>query len=286
MDVIGRVRNIQLPISKPLLPAFEAIMNSVHAIDDVKETNGRIDIEVIRDSSSTLLPDDRMVADIIGFVVKDNGIGFDKKNYQAFLTSDTTYKAKRGGKGIGRFLWLTAFEKVEIESIFEEDNHKQKRCFEFCLSDQGIENDSCIPISEGQRGTIVRLIGYKSKYSQSCRKKIDSLATLIVEQFLDVFLSPSCPKIILHDSVTGESLDLDRFYEKEISANTERKEIVVKTNIAFKEVAKSSTKIGRLVEEISVASKEQSTGLSQINQAIIQMDLICHISKKGLKNTK
>ena len=104
MDVIGRVKNVQLPVSKPLLPLFEAIMNSIQSIEDVKEKNGTIDVEVIRDSSTTLLPEDRGTADITGFIIKDNGIGFDEKNYEAFLTSDTTYKASRGGKGIGRFL--------------------------------------------------------------------------------------------------------------------------------------------------------------------------------------
>lgn len=228
MDIIGRVRNVQLPVSKPLLPVFEAIINSVQAIDDVKEKDGRIDIEVIRDNSPTLSPDDRAIADITGFSIKDNGIGFDEKNYEAFLTSDTTYKVNRGGKGIGRFLWLAAFEKVEIDSIFEKDDLMYRRCLKFCLSEQGIEEHSCVSSLNSKRETTIHLNGYKAKYSQSCRKKLDSLATLIVEQFLDVFISPTCPKIMLHDKLTGESLDLDSFYEKEMVANTEKKETVIK----------------------------------------------------------
>ncbi len=50
------------------------------------------------------------------------------------------------------------------------------------------------------------------------------------------------------------------------------KEIVSKTSNAFKEVAENSGKVGSLVGEISAASKEQSTGFTQISQAITQMD--------------
>ena len=116
-DVAGRVKNVQLPAGKPLLPLFEAIINSIQAIEDTKENAGRIDIEVVRDPG--LLDDaaDRSLAEITGFIVKDNGIGFDEQNYTAFTTSDTTYKAKRGGKGIGRFMWLAAFDTVDIDTV-------------------------------------------------------------------------------------------------------------------------------------------------------------------------
>ncbi len=44
-DIQGRVRNVSLPVSKPLLPLYEAIVNSIQAIEDLGETrNGRIDI--------------------------------------------------------------------------------------------------------------------------------------------------------------------------------------------------------------------------------------------------
>lgn len=40
------------------------------------------------------------------------------------MESDSTYKAKIGGKGVGRFPWLKAFEKVEIQSVYKEYNDK------------------------------------------------------------------------------------------------------------------------------------------------------------------
>src|SRR5262245_28101103 len=98
IDVPGRVRNISLPASRPLLPLFEAIINSIQAIEDAKQQSGAITIEVIRDTSATLLEIDKGSRDIVGFIVTDDGIGFDDENFSAFQTSDTTYKAERGGK--------------------------------------------------------------------------------------------------------------------------------------------------------------------------------------------
>ena len=44
--------------------------------------------------------------------------------FKSFLESDSTYKAKIGGKGVGRFSWLKAFEEVEIQSVYKEYDDK------------------------------------------------------------------------------------------------------------------------------------------------------------------
>ena len=51
------------------------------------------------------------------FIVTDNGNGFDSINYQSFLEAYSRLKVKKGCKGIGRFLWLKAFDSVTIDSI-------------------------------------------------------------------------------------------------------------------------------------------------------------------------
>ena len=50
------------------------------------------------------------------------------------------------------------------------------------------------------------------------------------------------------------------------------KEIVSKTNTAFEKVAQGSSKVGGLIDEISTASRQQNTGLSQVTQGINQID--------------
>ena len=51
-------------------------------------------------------------------------------------------------------------------------------------------------------------------------------------------------------------------------------ELVNKTNAAFSDVAKGSTKIAALVREIAAASGEQAQGISQLNIAVNEMDKV------------
>src|SRR5437868_3416360 len=108
-SIAGRVRNTSLPKSKALLPLFEAVMNSFQAIEDSGGSGHTIDITAERERT---LEEDKP-GFITGFVVTDTGVGFTDANYDSFDTVDSPYKAGRGGKGLGRFLWLKAFERVE-----------------------------------------------------------------------------------------------------------------------------------------------------------------------------
>jgi len=48
--------------------------------------------------------------------------------------------------------------------------------------------------------------------------------------------------------------------------------IVEDTSKAFVKVNEHSSKIGQLIKEVAIASNEQTTGVSQVNQAITQLD--------------
>ena len=124
IDLAGRVKNFNLPKKKPLIPLFEAIVNSIYAIEERQEKenfDGYIKVEIIREPQAVVQIDgiDSSINDIIGFNVTDNGIGLDENNMRSFLQSDSTYRAEKGGKGVGRFAWLKAFEQTEIESVFK-----------------------------------------------------------------------------------------------------------------------------------------------------------------------
>lgn len=51
-------------------------------------------------------------------------------------------------------------------------------------------------------------------------------------------------------------------------------DLVVKTNEAFSAVAKGTHKVGELVSEIAISSREQAQGLEQVNKAVDEMDKI------------
>lgn len=123
----NRVNKLYLPKTKPLLPLFEVISNSIHAILEKREKidnnlNGKIVIKTIRNGEELTL---KQVSDIEeypinSFNVIDNGIGMDNSNIKSFAEFDSDKKAEIGGKGIGRLVCLKAFKKMRIKSIYLE----------------------------------------------------------------------------------------------------------------------------------------------------------------------
>ena len=49
IDLVGRVNSLKLAEKNMLLPLFEAIVNSIHAIEEAKTTNGNIEIIIGRE---------------------------------------------------------------------------------------------------------------------------------------------------------------------------------------------------------------------------------------------
>ena len=80
IDLPGRVKNFELPRTKPLMPLFETIVNSIYAIEERQQNddkvNGYINIEIIREPQMRVQTEgiDSSINDITGFVVTDNGI--------------------------------------------------------------------------------------------------------------------------------------------------------------------------------------------------------------------
>jgi hypothetical protein len=135
VDLTGKIKETQLPRAKALLPMFEAVVNSLQAIEDARALTGIqtpvIEIIVNREAMLTGHESD---GEVIGFVITDNGVGFGSTNLNSFFTEYTMYKASRGGKGVGRFLWLKAFQFAEVESHFREGGKLLKQAFKFTVS--------------------------------------------------------------------------------------------------------------------------------------------------------
>ncbi len=212
----GRLKNTTLPKTHALLPLFEAVVNSIHSIEergiDFEESYIRVDI--IRSNQIALDLETGQKPEITGFKITDNGIGFDNNNYISFQTFDSDYKAEKGCRGIGRLLWLKAFEKVSVISIFKdsEGNH-QKRTFDF-----EVENDVCnenlLSISEPlDLKTELSLIGFKKPYLKYSKKTAETIAKELLEHCLWYFIrGGGIPKITVND---GEDLqNLDTIFEE------------------------------------------------------------------------
>lgn len=220
IDLKGRINRLRLAERNMLLPVFEAVINSIHAIEDAKIENGKIKIELIRSPQSSLeLEGSNKLPEIIGFTIYDNGIGFTEENYESFKREYSTYKASRGGLGIGRFTWLKAFKNVVIESLFKKGKCSKKRKFFFNISTpDGIEKSELNEANlHSELITKIKLSGYKEPYKSKCPKRPETIANRIIEHCLMYFLQSNCPEIILVDEAVN--INLNKHFDKLVLGN-------------------------------------------------------------------
>ncbi|MBI5387837.1 MAG: hypothetical protein HZA90_24510 [Verrucomicrobia bacterium] len=213
-SLIGRLANTELSAAHGLQPLYEAISNSLHAIEDSKRTDGLISVRVFRDDSQGRIKDEhghfvcRPIKDI---QVDDNGVGFTEENLQSFCTADSLYKKKRGGKGIGRILWLKAFERVQVTSVFQNNGKRMRRAFLFRPDDTSPVDEHVVAEAEAKdRLTEIRLQTFREPFKDACRHKPETIADRIIRHCLLQFLKDGCPTIVLHDEDAETAIDLNR----------------------------------------------------------------------------
>jgi hypothetical protein len=218
-DLVGRVKSTKLAQSNPLLPLFEAIVNSIHSIEDAKlKSKGKISIKIERDMTLNFDQNDPYFNPIKSFVVVDNGIGFNDGNWNSFLKAHSTHKQDRGSKGLGRFLWLKAFAGVQIESVFGANGTQSKRTFSFSLANKGIGNYKRVKPKVGTiNSTTVKLNNMLEDFQNYCPKKPSTIANKIIEHCLIYFLDPKdCPQIeLINDN--DETFDLNKIFKESIA---------------------------------------------------------------------
>lgn len=208
----GKLRNTTLAKSQHLLPVFEAVMNSFQAIEDHPGKRAHvIRIEVERDKTLDPSPSDPIAA----FRVHDTGVGFTDENWQSFATADSDYKIRRGGKGLGRFLWLKAFRSVSIDSHFRDpkDGAYKHRQFVFDISDDDTDPQAVASKEKASR-TTVHLRDYSDPHRSECPRDIKVVAQRFVGHFLPLLLNPEGPAFLLADPF--QQIDLRQFFQEHV----------------------------------------------------------------------
>lgn len=207
------------------------MVNSIQAIEEGSSTEiGIIEIDLIRSAQGTInYENSDTTPEIIDFHIKDNGIGFNEQNFDSFNYAHTTYKSNKGGKGIGRFSWLRAFKKAEIESRFIEKNKWFLRKFNFEPTKQGIEKH-ILQNANGtaKRYTIVKLIGLKEDYRKWCNNKAEDIAIKIIEHCFVYFLGKKCPRIIINDQ--NEKIVVNDLFKIFTSGQVKTKQLKIGSN--------------------------------------------------------
>ncbi|OZG49832.1 ATP-binding protein [Bombiscardovia coagulans] len=219
----GRLTNTSLPKTHALLPLFEAVVNSIQAIDErfpTDQDHGEIDIYINRPEQGALFKNDASDVSglpITGFVIRDNGIGFTPENQLSFETLDSDYKVSKGCRGMGRLLWLKAFEEVHIESAYVDDIQKlQEVSIDFSITNE-VEKTDSLNHTFHSPGTKVMLNDFKKEYREAALKTRSSIAQALLEHCLWFFLRPGgAPKITVRDIDGNSSLD-DLFNDSDAS---------------------------------------------------------------------
>lgn len=215
-NLVRRVQNMALGPSTPsnaLIPVFEAVYNSLHAIQDrFKEKwcdAGRIEIGLINLDSSRPT-----------FEIRDNGIGLDTDNYASFRTYDSDHKMGRGGKGLGRLSWLKVFEGAKVESAFLEGDKCLVRRFRMQLDNERPLAEYSLAQEAGREpGTSVILYDMKEQYARHVPSKADTIVRKVVAHFLPYLIASARPTIVIETAT--ESYELAAYLrEKEVSLGT------------------------------------------------------------------
>ena len=223
-NLVGQVKQMNLPQSKALWPVFEAVVNSIQSLEDSSISDKKITILANRTDNKQLSIDGE-IAPFDCFEIIDNGIGFNTNNYSSFLEAYSDLKINKGCKGIGRFLWLKAFESVQIRSVYIEDEKKFKRDFSFSLNGIEPENNNHILDREEPIETHVFLNNFKSEYRDSISSSLDILGKKIIEHCLPYFLFEDCPLIVLRDD--KQEIVLNDYYKDHFEDSVSHDEIVI-----------------------------------------------------------
>jgi len=230
VDIVGRIRNLQLPVTQPLIPLFECLVNSIESIRDSNIADGRVDVHFDRDVRQAALAgsEEGALAPIRIVTVIDNGAGFNDVNVKAFFLSDSTRKANRGNKGIGRFTWLKVFNQADIESTYQQDvDLWMRRSFRFVLTTEGVENDQVNEAKTKVRRTAVKLSGLRPEYEKHFPKSLETIAHKVIDHLLIHFVGGACPQITLHDS-DGQSCSLNNVFAEEAKARAQEETFELK----------------------------------------------------------
>lgn len=219
-DVLGRINNMRLPDGKTALlySVYEAVSNSIHAINDrfseeLAAEKGEVDVKISIDSSG----------DISSISVSDNGVGFNAANLDSFETSDSRFKYSRGGKGVGRFIWIKLFEKIRVESVYDDEGTKRLISFRFAPEEEdSIREKEVSSVPERSIGTTITLSDLRA--DQKGRVRPSSYLKDLALHFFPQFISGTLPsiRIIYKDEVAS----LNEYIKSQVSEPKRTVELV------------------------------------------------------------
>ncbi|TPN75961.1 ATP-binding protein [Mesorhizobium sp. CU2] len=191
-DVLGRIRNMQLPDGRTALlySVYEAISNAIQAIE---ERFGKA--EFAKRGIISIMAQTNPDKTLKYLAISDNGIGLNSAHLEAFETCDTRQKYALGGKGVGRLVWIKVFDKIDVESCYEVGFHDfEKINFRFDPQrEDSLVNPKKGKGSDGEVGTKIILSEVKGDQNAAISPTI--LSRYICHHFFPYFIAGSMPRL-------------------------------------------------------------------------------------------
>lgn len=212
INIKRAVENIRSGTTTVYTPVMELIVNAIQAIRVVRSTGGRVTVTVLRSAQGDLI---EKMPQVDGFVVEDDGVGFDKDHRDSFDTLYGELKLAEGGKGFGRFTCLKYFDHLTVESVFADGGRLRARSFDMGTATSIIINEAVGDTDAKATGSKVTIQGAKSvKLSE---KGLDAIARVLVERLLPYFIDPQseCPRILMIDAKDGGEIVLNDYLSRE-----------------------------------------------------------------------
>ena len=271
-ELNGRLRNTNLPYSKGLMPVYEAVINSIEAIEDRRQTEHtalsdyyiKLEIDRLEQLDIDPKPGPRPEGEIRGFRIADNGVGFTEKNWESFRTLDSLHKVGKGCRGIGRLMWLKAFDNVTVWSNYQENGEIKRRNFTFSVLNE-VSESKVDSLESAEILTAVKLGGFKQRFASATYKTLEKIASGLLEHCLWYFIRPEgVPHIIVSDD--SSSIDLFELFDAHMHSSSSCETIDLKeckfdiTHVKIR-VARNKPHTlgycasGRLVREENITAK-------------------------------
>ena len=211
------VASVDLTAADALLPLFECVVNSVISLSKAnRQTEKKVQIQIERGvfPSQTNTDNTKTIENII---VIDNGGGFNGANYHSFKEPLTMLNKEYGCKGVGRFTWLATFDKVHVESVYNENGRWKYLEFEFDITNE-VNQIRLEDTDNNEPKTVVKLINCSNPIiKDSTAISLEHIGQEIMKHCLVYYLCGELPRIEILEKDNGNFSDvsvINELYEK------------------------------------------------------------------------
>lgn len=211
VNVQDIIDSVDLTRNEVLLPIYESVVNSIISLGKTNNPDKKIDVFIERNTNPNLtlrLDAFNKEETIQNVIIRDNGEGFTESNFKSFQQPFSKYNKKYGCKGVGRFTILALFEKMEIVSIYQDQQLWYKRTFSFDATAEISNEERTIWNGEKRSQTTVKLLNCNNKQllPYTAKSALD-IARGLMEHCFIYYLSGTLPHIYINEKNNDDKWD-------------------------------------------------------------------------------